>query len=104
MSAVSHGAFYGDNWSAGRGVGLTDDNALAITQSGRFMLRVENAMLVVYEWSGSGMSMTWQRRCQLAAPEGYTFRTSECRSRMGVARGVQWIQLLPGGGGSAALC
>lgn len=91
MSAVSHGAFYGDNWSAGRGVGLTDDNALAITQSGRFMLRVENAMLVVYEWSGSGMSMTWQRRCQLAAPEGYTFRTSECRSRMGVARGVQWI-------------
>ncbi|WIA15039.1 hypothetical protein OEZ85_001740 [Tetradesmus obliquus] len=76
VSAVSHGAFYGDNWSAGRGVGLTDDNALAITQSGRFMLRVENAMLVVYEWSGSGMSMTWQRRCQLAAPEGYTFRTT----------------------------
>jgi hypothetical protein len=61
-------------------VGLTDDNAIAISQSGRFVLRVENAMLVVYEWSGSGMSMTWQRRCQLAAADGYTFRTSEWRA------------------------
>jgi hypothetical protein len=77
VSAISHGKFYGVNWSAGRGVGLTDDNAIAISQSGRFVLRVENAMLVVYEWSGSGMSMTWQRRCQLEAADGYTFRTSE---------------------------
>jgi hypothetical protein len=77
VSAISHGEFYGDNWLAGRGVGLTDDNAIAITQTGRFVLSVENAMLVVYEWSGSGMSMTWQRRCQLGAPDGYTFRTSE---------------------------
>jgi hypothetical protein len=63
-------------------VGLSDDNAIAITQTGRFVLRVENAMLVVYEWSGSGMSMTWQRRCQLAAPDGYIFRTSKAGGRV----------------------
>lgn len=34
-------------------------------------------MLVIYEWSGSGMTVTWQRRCQLAAPDGYSFRTSK---------------------------
>jgi len=48
-----------------------------MSQSGQFVLKVENAMLVIYEWSGHGMTVTWQRRCQLQAPDGYTFRTSE---------------------------
>lgn len=77
VSAINHGEFYGEPWTVGRGVGLTDDNAVATTQTGRFVLCVEDARLVVYEWGGSGMSMLWQRRCQLAAPEGYVFRTSE---------------------------
>jgi hypothetical protein len=58
-------------------VGLSESNALAISQSGQFVLKVENAMLVIYEWSGHGMTVTWRRRCQLAAADGYTFRTSE---------------------------
>lgn len=59
-------------------IGLSEGNQLAISQTGQFLLKVEESMLVIYEWSGShGMAITWQRRCQLQAPEGYTFRTSE---------------------------
>lgn len=76
VSSIADGEYFADPWGALTGVGITDDNALSMTQSGRFVLRVENSMLVIYEWSGSGMTMTWKRRCQLSAPDGYTFRTS----------------------------
>ena len=59
------------------GVGLAEGNQIAMSQSGRFVLKVEEALLVIYERSGHGMSVTWKRRCQLQAPDGYTFRTSE---------------------------
>jgi hypothetical protein len=59
------------------GVGLSEANAIAMSQSGQFVVKVENAMLIIYEWSGHGMTVTWKRRCQLQAPDGYTFRTSK---------------------------
>lgn len=77
VSAISGGEYFPDPWPMLSGVGITDDNAVAMSQTGRFVLRVEMARLVVYEWSGGGMTMTWKRRCQITAPDGYTFRTSE---------------------------
>eukprot|EP00775_Hariotina_reticulata_P006616 gene6616-6844_t len=76
VTSINGGEYYTDSWSVLSGVGVGDDNALAVSQSGRFVLRVENAMLVLYEWSGSGFAMIWKRRCQVAAPGGFTFRTT----------------------------
>jgi hypothetical protein len=83
VSAISGGEHFPDPWPMLSGVGITDDNAVAMSQTGRFVLRVEMARLVVYEWSGSGMAMTWKRRCQITAPDGYTFRTSKSTQHEG---------------------
>jgi len=77
VTSINGGEYYTDTWPVLSRVGVVDDNALAVSQSGRFVLRVENAMLVLYEWSGSGFTMIWKRRCQITAPRGFTFRTSE---------------------------
>lgn len=78
ISSISSGEYMPDPAPICTNVGLSDSNAIAMSQSGQFVVKVENAMLVIYEWSGGGMTVTWKRRCQLQAPDGYTFRTSEC--------------------------
>ena len=77
ISSISSGEYLPDPSPICTGIGLSESNALALSQSGQFVVKVEAAMLVVYEWSGKGMTVTWKRRCQLQAPDGYTFRTSE---------------------------
>mgnify|MGYP001806933533 CR=1 FL=1 len=77
ISSISSGEYLPDPSPICTNIGLSEANAVAMSQSGQFVLKVESAMLVVYEWSGKGMTVTWKRRCQLQAPDGYTFRTSE---------------------------
>jgi hypothetical protein len=77
IAAINNGETYADPWPTASSIGANIDNALAMSQSGAYILRVEDNRLVVYEGSGTGMSMTWARRCQIAAPQGYLFRTSE---------------------------
>ncbi|WIA36854.1 hypothetical protein OEZ86_008105 [Tetradesmus obliquus] len=76
IAAINNGETYADPWPTASAIGVNIDNALAMSQSGRYILRVEDNRLVVYEGAGSGMSMSWARRCQIAAPQGYLFRTS----------------------------
>jgi hypothetical protein len=83
IAAINNGETYADPWPTASSIGINIDNALAMSQSGKYILRVEDNRLVVYEGSGSSMSMTWARRCQIAAPQGYLFRTSELAARGG---------------------
>jgi hypothetical protein len=83
IAAINNGETYADPWPTASSIGINIDNALAMSQSGKYILRVEDNRLVVYEGSGISMSMTWARRCQIAAPQGYLFRTSELTARDG---------------------
>lgn len=77
ISAINNGEVYADPWPTASAMGINVDNAISMSQSGKYVLRVEDNRLVVYEASGLGMSMTWARRCQIFPPLGYLFRTSE---------------------------
>jgi hypothetical protein len=105
VSTISSGEHQPDAAALCTNVGLSDSNPIAMSQSGQFVLKVEQGMLVVYEWSGSGMSVTWKRRCQLTAPDGYSFRTSECIESEGLRRCPRARETGNGGGavGDAAL-
>ncbi len=78
VSSISGGEAYTDPWPLASDLGVNVDNALSLSQSGRFVLRVEGPMLVVYEATGSGAEWSWLRRCQIPAPQGYLFRASVC--------------------------
>ncbi|KAF8065468.1 hypothetical protein HT031_003069 [Scenedesmus sp. PABB004] len=79
VSSIANGEAWSDPWPAATAQGVNVDNGLAITQSGKFLMRVEAGRLVVYEAQGAGMTTTWLRRCQIAAPPGYNYRMSARR-------------------------
>lgn len=78
VSALSNGEQWVDPWTLGATMGTSTDNGLALSQSGKYLLRVESNMLVVYQGDGKGLFWNWERRCQIPPPNGFTWRASKC--------------------------
>lgn len=83
VSAIKHGEQWPDPWTLASTMGVSTDNGLALSQSGSYLLRVEGNMLVVYQASGKGLSWNFVRRCAIASPVGYLWRSSKSTADVG---------------------